>query len=341
MNRLIPSPTLGKKVIDTQKIANIPRSTDPMESPVLRQVGKHLSMPFFIPISVARGMYDQYKNLPEVAERTAAFVRGTGQYDPRVNEFAMEALGAGYPGGIADSSALGMTKKTRLELFGGQSGAKKILPKNIMTETEFNDAIKLWHGTKKPFYGKPKIGRADLGLKNFGMEKDVFEGFYTSRDKKGALLYAQLDEKNIIPVRLAKDSKILDLSDSIISQEVLGSTGSLARSPLSSLKPPKKQFPFQTEFEDYSFKKLNEARIKNNALPLTKNSIEWNKKVGGEFDPISVEWNMNGIASKYLENFIKSKGYDAIQFGRETVILNPEKVFAGTYKQYKEVMTKK
>src|SRR3990167_2248277 len=184
----------------------------------------------------------------------------------------------------------------------------------------------LYHGTPKPFVGTPRTNRAKMGLSGpfRSNERDVFEGFYTTNSPEYATMYGQNNPNNVLTVRLDKTAKVLDLSDSIISQEVLGTSGALARSPMSSLAPPSKKFPFQKEFEDFAFQRMNEARLANGREPFTSDTPRWQAFLM-ELDPTNSEWNLEGLSGQYLEEFVKRQGYDAVKFGRETVVLNPAK----------------
>jgi hypothetical protein len=205
----------------------------------------------------------------------------------------------------------------------GPAAGPAVKPSSPATSEAGIPPPELYHGTPKPFSGEPRINRGEVA--GFGKRpvKDVFEGFYTANTPEGALMYARGNPANVLPVKLAVDAKILDLSDSVISQEVLGESSSIARSSLSSLRPPTKPFPFQGEFERFASERLNQARTANGKSPLM--GEEYQKRIGGEFDPTSDEWNQQGLAAPYLESFVHSKGYDAIRLGRETIILNPKK----------------
>jgi hypothetical protein len=201
----------------------------------------------------------------------------------------------------------------------------------------------LWHGTTKTgLKGKPQISRGDLTVGK-GMTaiqgRDVFEGFYVTNDKKYAAMYAAggKTEGRIVPVYIKKDAKTVDLSDDIVSQEVLGAT-SLARSPLSSLKKPTKSFPFQEEFNEYVHSEINDVRDKSGKEPLSDS--RWNN-IKEDYNPSSESYNAEGNAPEYLENFLRSKGYDVVKMQRETIILNPEVAWIGDKPKGQKIFTKK
>lgn len=214
------------------------------------------------------------------------------------------------------------------------SGKAGELPAWEMSGQEHNEKFPLYHGSQTKVTGTPKIARGDLTIGKGMMAlpgKDVFEGFYSTPDVSYAKMYARGDESKISRVWLSPGARVVDLSDDIVSQEVLGAT-SLARSPLSSLKKPTKPFPFQADFDAWAKARLQEQRRSNNHEPLSDS--EYARRVGGEFDPSSDDYNINGLAAPYLEAYLREKGYDAIRFGRETIILNPEKAYVGDESPY-------
>ena len=65
-----------------------------------------------IPGTVPQGIKELYTALPEIMERTDRFVRtDSGDYDPRVLDLALEALGGSIPGGAKGASSLGIARK--------------------------------------------------------------------------------------------------------------------------------------------------------------------------------------------------------------------------------------
>lgn len=182
----------------------------------------------------------------------------------------------------------------------------------------------VYHGSTRPLQGQPRTGMSNLAIKGVSAGEAGFNAFFVSDTPEGALLYAGLKSENVQEGRLSPDTKVLDLSGDIISEEVLGSPSALARSSLSTLKAPTQPFPFQSEFLNFAFDRLNLARGANGKEPFTRE--QFGAKVADEFDPSAKTWNTSGLSVPYLEEFVRAQGYDAIKFGRETAVLNPDMV---------------
>ena len=206
-----------------------------------------------------------------------------------------------------------------------------------LDEKKYNELNKYFHGSPKPFVGKPVLNRADTNIGKGDMKitaNDIFKGFYVTNQKDYALMYARNEEKNITPVIINPDAKVLHIPD-IISQEVL--SNSLARTNWSSLPKPNKPFPFQKEFNDYVIDEIKQIRKEKGKEPLNDNRIE---QIKDTLNPSSKEWDMEGVSKTYLEKFVKDKGFDIVEFGRESIILNPDIAFVGSYKDIQKLKGK-
>ena len=224
----------------------------------------------------------------------------------------------------------GAPKRLSELVFGDQveteEGGVETRPVWERTGEEINAEAPMYHGSVKGVEGPARLSRGDLTVGEGPMAMkggDIFEGFYLTPDEQYARLYSRGDEGVIQPASLAPGARVLDLSDDIVSQEVLGASA-LGRSPLSSLAQPSKPFPFQSEWDAWAKDRLQEQRRANGREPLT--DAEYEQKVGDEFRPDSEGWNRQGLALKYFEDFVNEQGYDAIRFGRETIALNPDAV---------------
>ena len=183
----------------------------------------------------------------------------------------------------------------------------------------------LHHGSLNERKGDFKTAKADGNIKtqllgDMPIVGTVFNATFLAKDPKYAANYSQGDESKVTQHTLSPDAKVLSLPD-IISEEVLSSKG-LGRSDFSSLPRPTKPFPFQSDFDAWAMGRLNADRKRNGKAPFSPE--EFQQKVGGEFDPSNKDYDFQGIASKYLPEYIQSKGYDAVAMGREIAVLNPK-----------------
>ena len=100
------------EILETEE--RIPDAFWPIVKESLGRAAKNL-VPYVkgkIPGTIPQGIKELYTALPEIMERTDRFVRtDSGDYDPRVLDLALEALGGSIPGGAKGASSLGIARK--------------------------------------------------------------------------------------------------------------------------------------------------------------------------------------------------------------------------------------
>lgn len=244
------------------------------------------------------------------------------QYGTVPPDEVLPTLEANHKQVVADALANGLRANPEaIRRYGLQESVAPAVPQPEQATTYY-------HGTRGEFQGSPKIAKTaeEISTGQFGKIKvvgSVFKGFFGAKEKGYAGLYSAGDESKIIPFTLSPDAKVVKLPD-IVSEEVLTSRGWGRAKELTSLPQPTKPFPFQEDFENYAFGRLNQERSSRGAAPFTREQFD--KRTSGEWNPSHQNYDIEELASKYLPDYLQSKGYDAVEMGREIAVLNPEKV---------------
>lgn len=201
----------------------------------------------------------------------------------------------------------------------------------IITETieKYIAENEMWyHGSDKLIKGKPKVNLVKTNIKTkIGHSipfEDLFDAFYVTKDFDWAKFYAP-KTGNIYLVELVSNYNVLDLS-------FIAESTHLNNKSYLNIKTMTQDFPFQNEFDNYAFDWLNKRRSLNNKNILSKKEFMDNNIID-EFRPSSEYWNVDGLGSEALVNYIKEKKYDAVLFKREMAILNTNIIKNITLKQ--------
>ena len=188
----------------------------------------------------------------------------------------------------------------------------------IEPASEFAQII-YWHGSDKKIKGEPKVGRSDSVIKTKmgGIPfRDLWNAFYVT-DEKGWAEFFSPQTKSVYGVQLKKNAKIIDLSDVAAESTHLKNKAFLGGQNIKS------DFPFQKEFDAYAFDWINKAREKNGRPALTKDEFIA-KDLQSSFRPTHKNWFLDDLGAEAFADYVKDKGYDAVKFGREIAILNPD-----------------
>lgn len=232
----------------------------------------------------------------------------------------------GKTGGDIKEGAKDLSGKTA-EVKGAEvtePAQSKDSTKPLVTDKKVEE-VQYFHGTKSGIKGEIKTTKGKASDKAQIGEirgEDIFDGFFLTKDENYAKNYTGQDNPIIEKFTINPDAKILDATN-VISQEVIGDN-TLGRSALSTLPIPSEKFPFQDDFNNFVFDKLNKQRQKNKKPLLSRD--EFNEKYASEFDPSSKDWNAEKLSTTYLADYVKEMGYDGVEFQKETIITNPQKI---------------
>ena len=158
-----------------------------------------------------------------------------------------------------------------------------------------------YHGSEKDIKFPVKINKPTA--MRGSIINNRLPGFYLTRDKWEAERYSKGGYLYIF---------------NLTSDDIVDCTNYSRNDGLES--PSKSEFPFQSDFIKYSFKKFNDQRQKNNKDIITFD--RFNNNYEAAFYPNKKEWNEDGLSADYLRDYLLT--HDGVEFETELVIFNPK-----------------
>lgn len=165
---------------------------------------------------------------------------------------------------------------------------------------------------KRKFTGNPMRDMFSGGLNEFGAEMFLAE----PRQAVQATMFARGKNNGMFVISLKPGSKILDLSDECARRPVVTWGMGKADKILKFFRRP----AITDDFINWYLSHVSD----NYKERCEKAGLDWKQKIKSYFDPSSPDFSIELSWKPHLVKYAKEKGYDAIRFADETLLLNRE-----------------